>query len=111
MSDDIKKGDVRLSPCGPSWRLDPGRRYRLSGWIKTENVRGEGAFLSATQLVYSMAHPRAMVSTAPLLGTHDWTHVSVDVEAITDTIPHVWMELRLYGAGKAWFDDVALMEI
>jgi hypothetical protein len=52
-----------------------------------------------------------MVTTVPLRGTHDWTAVEVELTAIPDTVPHVWVELILRGNGKAWFDDVALVRV
>lgn len=83
----------------------PWSTYRLSGWIKTEDVKnttGKGALFNVHQL--DRAH------TPPLTGTHDWTRVQVEFETgERDTI----QVNCLFGGwglstGKAWYDDVQL---
>ncbi|MHC4944521.1 MAG: alpha-L-arabinofuranosidase C-terminal domain-containing protein, partial [Planctomycetota bacterium] len=80
-------------------------RYRLTGWIRTENVRagtGKGALLNLHNI-----QPR---QTRAITGTNDWTKV----ELVFDTNRLDVLEVNcLFGGwglstGKAWFDDLRL---
>ena len=86
--------------------VTPNTFYRLSGWIKTQDVRGAvGALLN----IQNMQHVR----TDAVSGTRDWTRVSTvfQSEAVTE------LEINcLFGGwgtstGRAWYDDVALEQI
>jgi len=77
--------------------------YRLSGWIRTKDIRGAvGALLNIQNL--------QQVRTPAVAGTKDWTHVSTvfHTGATTD------LEINcLFGGwgestGQAWYDEVAL---
>ncbi len=83
----------------------PFSRYRLSGWIKTENLvagSGRGAQLNV--------HDIQSARTEAVTGTTDWTQV----EAEFDTGSHSTIGINcLFGGwgqstGKAWFDDIKL---
>ncbi len=97
-------GDVSWSITVP---VEFNSRYRLSGWIRTENVKtlggGQGALLNV--------HNIQSVRTKAITGTSDWTEVSVEFETgLQDQI----MVNCLFGGwglatGKAWFDDVSLV--
>jgi dolichyl-phosphate-mannose-protein mannosyltransferase len=88
--------------------VKPSTLYKLSGWIKTENVsqEGKGAILS----VYMMT-----ISTTELKGTNDWTYVELygrtgpDQQALEFTA-------GLGGhsgesTGTAYFDDISVEEV
>jgi alpha-N-arabinofuranosidase len=85
--------------------VEPWSTYRLSGWIKTEDVKaagGRGALLNL--------HDIQGVATQAVTGTNDWTKVEVAFE--TKDIGSVEVNCLLGGwgmaTGKAWFDDLAL---
>ncbi len=86
--------------------VSPGSRYRLSGWIRTEDVTtkrgGRGALFNL--------HDLQPIQTAPVLGTTDWTRVEVEFE--TEDVDAVTVNALFGGwgqaTGKAWFDDVSL---
>ena len=80
----------------------PFSRYKLTGWIKTENVRattGRGALFNL--------HDIQSVRSRAVTGTNDWTKVEMDFQ--TDT--HATVQVNcLFGGwgmatGTAWFDD------
>ncbi len=80
-------------------------RYRLSGWIKTENVQvknGRGALLNI--------HNIQPVATPAVTGTNDWTRVEVVFETEEQDAIQVNCLFGGWGlaTGKAWYDDVAL---
>jgi len=85
--------------------VEPFARYRLSGWIKTENVQvknGRGALLNI--------HNIQPVATPAVTGTSDWTRVEVVFETEEQDAIQVNCLFGGWGlaTGKAWFDDVAL---
>jgi putative membrane-bound dehydrogenase-like protein len=94
-----------------SWFVDVpverGRRYELSGWIRTENVTGA---MGALFNVHASPEPTL---TRALQGTNDWTRVSV----VFDTLDRDVVSINaLFGGwghsrGKAWFDDVRLVRV
>ncbi len=88
--------------------VEPRATYRLSGWIKTENVEpkgGKGALLNL--------HNLQPTATKALTGTSDWTRV----EVVFDADDHDTIQVNcLFGGwgmatGKAWFDDLELVQI
>ena len=80
--------------------------YLLTGWIKTENVSdGAGANLS---LVGTWTH------TQGLLGTNDWTRVSISFNSGSSTRITIGARLGYWAgtsSGTAWFDDLRLTAI
>ncbi len=89
--------------------VDPFARYRLSAWIKTENVRtrqgGRGALLNL--------HNLQPVATKAVTGTRDWTRVEVEFETQDQASLQVNCLFGGWGlaTGKAWYDDVRLEKI
>lgn len=82
-------------------RVEKGVWYRLSGWIKTENVHGAvGALLNIQN---------TKVQTKAVSGTEGWTRVSTLFIA-----PATELQINcLFGGwgsstGQAWYDDVSL---
>ena len=85
--------------------VEPFVRYRLSGWIKTEEVtkqNGRGALLNL--------HNRQGVATPAVTGTKDWTRVDVEFETEADDQLQINCLLGGWGnaTGQAWYDDVQL---
>lgn len=87
-------------------RVEPFTRYRLSGWIKTENVQpvdgGRGALLNL--------HDLQGVATGARTGTTDWTEVQTEFETAEQSSLQINCLLGGWGraTGKAWFDDLSL---
>jgi len=83
----------------------PYSRYRLSGFIKTENVvagTGRGALINV--------HGSEAWRTPPVTGTEDWTKVEVEFDAGANDGLEITCLLGGWGrsAGKAMFDDIEL---
>jgi alpha-N-arabinofuranosidase len=77
--------------------------YRLSGWIKTKDLKGAaGALLNIQNL--------QQVRTPPKTGTIDWTRVSTVFQSGDATVLEINCLFGGWGmaTGQAWFDDVAL---
>ncbi len=80
-------------------------KYRLSAWIKTENVAADSARGALLNL-----HDMQPIQTNALKGTNDWTKVEVVFE--TDGVEQVQINCLFGGwglaTGKAWYDDLRL---
>ena len=94
--------------------VDPGTLYNLSGWIKTENVahtNGDpgadiGANLSLCLPIYG-----CFIHSPGLLGTNDWSYVTVEFNSLSNTQVTVAARLGTYNGeaiGTAWFDQLYL---
>ncbi|HEX6810836.1 MAG TPA: PVC-type heme-binding CxxCH protein [Planctomycetota bacterium] len=104
----LRVSTERASDCGvaATVRVEPGTRYRLSGWIRTENVTPSRGSDGAMMNVHGGRR------TAGVKGTTDWTQVSVEFEANRPQIV-VHCLFGGYGGarGTAWFDDVSLIAL
>jgi len=96
--------------------VEPYTQYRLSGWIKTENVAHtvETEDAGANLSVYSLPHLRVFTYGGGLLGTNDWTYVSLSFNS--GEVTEVIVAARLgymcgITTGTAWFDDLQLEPI
>ncbi|MFC1734450.1 hypothetical protein ACFL6I_29480, partial [candidate division KSB1 bacterium] len=86
--------------------VKPYSQYRLSGWIKTQDVAvtrgGRGALFNL--------HTVGNAQTEALTGTNDWAQVQMEFN--TDIMDAVQINCLLGGWGRAtgtaWFDDVEL---
>jgi len=87
--------------------LEPGAWYRLSGWIKGQGiVNRENGTRGASLSVMD-----TWTSTEDLVGTFDWTKVSVTFQAPQSGEVVVGCRLGHWSntvTGKAWFDNVIL---
>ena len=88
--------------------LEPGKRYTLSGWVKTENVRGGKA---AICLEWNGPDGKYLggIYAHGVAGTKDWQQIST-----TFTFPENAQKpyVDCYGTrgavGTAWFDDLEI---
>ncbi|MHB9023371.1 MAG: hypothetical protein ACYC7E_04240 [Armatimonadota bacterium] len=76
------------------------RRYRLTGWIRTRGVQGNGAALfarSGENTAYSQR----------VSGDSEWTKVEIETELLY-SILMASIGVELDGTGTAWLDDFLL---
>jgi hypothetical protein len=85
--------------------VDPFATYRLSAWVKTEDVKkaaGQGALLNICDFDVGIS--------SAVTGTRDWTRMEITFSTCGQD--HVWVSCGLGGwgqsTGKAWYDDVTL---
>lgn len=86
--------------------VEPDTYYRLSGWIRTQEVRGAaGALLNIQNL--------RQVKTEAVSGTRPWTQVGTVFETGESTQLETNCLFGGWGSstGKAWYDDVALEKV
>lgn len=93
--------------------VKPKTRYLLSGWIKTESVEPaarHNGFGGAGLYVFG-GHE---LTTPSLLGSKDWTYAAVVFRSGNRTSVEIAARLGYFAApvaGKAWFDDLCLVEL
>jgi hypothetical protein len=95
----------------------PQSRYRLTGWIRTQDVVSSG----------TVPHPADGISvgilpvdesvewtsengSVPILGTTDWTQVTFDFQTGDATTMQIGCRCRSC-KGTAWFDDLHLEKL
>lgn len=87
--------------------VKPRTRYRLTGYIKTNNLAAQGA--GATLSLDGNFAPKASVA-----GRQDWKKVSFEFDTGALTVikvgPRLGHPSRL-ATGTAWFDDLQLVEV
>jgi putative membrane-bound dehydrogenase-like protein len=103
----LKSGARADSGASADIPVSPQTRYRLSGWIKTENVApqgGRGALLN----VHGMG-----ADSPDKKGTTDWSEVSVEFNSGNANSVRIHCLLGGYGGatGTAWFDDLSLVSL
>jgi hypothetical protein len=87
-------------------RVDPTKFYRLSAWVKTENVVGG---TGANICLYN-----TWISSGQLVGTNDWQRISFDFTPPPTGEITIACRLGYWAAvstGKAYFDDVVIERI
>jgi hypothetical protein len=101
---------VRSAPVN----LTIGKRYELSGWVRTENltVRDTDRSPIAVGATLSMASMPFDVHSASLGGTHDWTRLSLNFTA-SRAQDQILLTVANGGEfqGKAWFEGVSVDEV
>ncbi|GHC66780.1 PVC-type heme-binding CxxCH protein [Roseibacillus persicicus] len=97
------------SDCGVaiSVPVKRGVRYRLSGWLKTENLETRNNAPGALINLHGGQRTRS------LKGTNEWTQVSVEFEAGSDRDALIHCLLSGYGVGRGtvYFDDLSLIAL
>lgn len=93
-------------------RLEPGREYRLSGWIRTEKAWGDNV-VGASLFALRNGRPawQSSVFTPAVNGDKPWTYVELCFTVPEKVAFAKVCALRRYAApGVSWFDDLALEE-
>ena len=98
--------DIAWTASAP---VEPFARYRLSAWIKTENVETKGGARGALMNIHNLQP----VATKALKGTSDWTKVEAEFDTEEQDALQVNCLLGGWGlaTGKAWYDDLRLEKI
>ena len=83
-----------------------GSNVTVSGHIKTEDVEKSAEI----EIWYADSDGTpTKVTTAPIIGTKDWTFVTVSCHIPEDAIrTDICLCLMIRGSGKVWFDDIQL---
>ncbi|MFC1563441.1 alpha-L-arabinofuranosidase C-terminal domain-containing protein [candidate division KSB1 bacterium] len=85
--------------------VKPFSKYRLSGWIKTENLEAG----SSRGALFNL-HGIRGAETQALTGTNDWTEVEMEFDTDANDAVRVNCLFGGWGrsTGRAWYDDLSL---
>ncbi|GIV18817.1 MAG: hypothetical protein KatS3mg023_0568 [Armatimonadota bacterium] len=93
----------------------PNTLYRLSGWVKTENLRSSRGACFQIGDARGWLATRSAAITPEITGTSGWTRVEVEYRTLPDTREVEVLARRLEGggtvSGKAWYRDVQIQEV
>jgi hypothetical protein len=111
------RANLRQATEAPPWW---GKRVRLSGWLKTENVEPRpggagqiGAAQPGAALYLAVPDGRGQggqVYNAVVIGTTEWTYQELVVD-IPRAGPFIPMGLSLIGTGQVWVRDLKFEEV
>ncbi len=105
--------DVNYGHIVQKVKVVPGATYRLSGYIKTENLTTDSGALLEVQS--SQSWTILSEGTEVITGTHNWTYVErlFTVPPSTSEIIVILRRIAWAGPinGTMWFDDIALTPI
>jgi hypothetical protein len=89
--------------------LLPGMEYRLSGWIKGQDIVNVTGGIGANLCLFG-----TWEHTPGISGTFNWTKVSMTFIAPENGIAVIGCRLGYWGnttTGKAWFDNISLKSL
>lgn len=101
---------------GPELMVTPGRQVKISAWVKTRDVDGEGFCLESSFQRWTPAgnEPIGPVYRSPSLGSNnDWTLLEVPMPVTPPKAEFLGkgrITFRLSGTGTAWMDDFVFAE-
>ena len=90
-------------------KVKPNTRYRLSGYLKTKDVRDLKGRKNGAMLLVGMSN-----GSGGIRGTTGWRKVSMDLNSQDKTEIRVGGAVGYYAspvAGTAWFSDLSLVEL
>lgn len=105
------------TPLGPDFWMAPlpALPQRLSGWIRTDAVQGEGAFLELRYSSYAIETgqrtPFPAYRSESVSGSQGWVRLELTAGAPPAGATRAYIRLVLSGTGNAWFDDVELQPL
>lgn len=100
---------------GPELMVTPGKQLKISAWVKTEGVEGEGFYLETgfqRWLPTGLKNLGDLYQSNKLTGTNDWTKLEIPLPVTPAKTNFLRGRINfvLKGKGKAWVDDVEFTE-
>ena len=97
-------------------KLQPNHYYRLTGWVKTENIETSGeadAYGTLVVLPNAIDPNTKMIKDANHGGTTDWTRLQVEFQADATGVMNIICNFcgQGFSTGIMWFDDLRLEAI
>src|SRR3990167_7788916 len=92
-------------------QIDPTKKYKLSGWLKAQNIIGNGGSIKIDWKDSSWKYLSSSTIMTRKTGTIQWTYFEGDVIPHSDAIgATIVLELNDC-SGKVWFDDISFSMI
>jgi alpha-L-arabinofuranosidase len=94
-------------------KLNPNQMYRLSGWIRTQDLAPEGAPVYGTLQIQATGGKEVLYTGKNHRGTADWTLETFYFQPSADGITRIVLFFVGFGKGTGtiWFDQITLEEI
>jgi hypothetical protein len=92
----------------------PCKGYRVSCWVKTEDIDGRGATVALQYHVPNSQQISAVYTARRISGTRGWTKLEVEIgppQSDPTEIGCLMVILQQDGAGTSWFDDLEVEPI
>ena len=107
-------GFQNLTRASHSITIVPGRRYRLSAWVKTEKLKTKGA--NAVKLFLQREGKEGKTGAGETVlmckgETQDWTRIALEFNSQDQTGLRMWVGVWGGISGRFWIDDVSLEEV
>ena len=99
---------MQIFPTGAVCKVNSKTKYRLSAWVKTEQVIG-AAKIELAGYAYTYNNISHKAASCELRNSSDWTRLEVELDSGEQAYIMPYMVLE--GTGTAWFDDVMLEKI
>ena len=87
-------------------RWTAGTGFRVTCYVRTENVEGRGSCVAVRWGVYNNPERFPYVCSEKLTGSTDWTKLTVEIQGPPPDIGAIYIILRQDGSGTTWFDDM-----
>jgi hypothetical protein len=87
----------------------PCKGYKVSCYVKTENVSGRGSTIAVQYHVPNSKQVFPVVTARKITGTKDWTQLEIEVGPPDSSPPEIgclMILLQQDGSGTTWFDDL-----
>ncbi len=104
------QGDGEGYYTGP-WT--PCKGYRVSCYVKTENVTGRGSTLAVQYHIPNSPQQHPVVTAKRVKGSADWTRLDIEVGPPKEgpELGCIQIFLQQDGSGTTWFDDLEVVPI
>jgi hypothetical protein len=107
---------IQQGLSGPELMVTPGRQVKISAWVKTASVTGEGFCLESGFQRWTPGGDEQfgpLYRSAKLTGANDWTLLEIPLPvtpANAEFLGKGRITFRLSGQGTAWVDDFVFAE-
>lgn len=109
----VSADELSDTALGQEVQLQPGRWYRLTAWVRTQQLDPHGAPVYGTLQIQNPGGRGVIASGQNHGGTSDWTQETICFMPPGDGLTRIAIFFVGYGkgTGAAWFDAIALDEI
>ncbi len=106
----VEPSDTAL---GQEITLKPNQWFRLSGWIKTHDLRSQTATTYGSLQVQKPGGAGVIAASPSLAGSNEWTNSELYFKAPPDGRVRVCLFFAGFGkgTGTVWFDDLRLDQV
>jgi hypothetical protein len=107
---------IQQGLTGPELMVTPGRQVKISAWVKTADVTGEGFYLESGFQRWTPAGDEQLTplyQSEKLTGTNDWTLLEIPLHVTPPQSQFLGkgrITFHLSGKGTAWVDDFIFAE-